>query len=143
MEVVGYDPYADRSLLSPDIITTELVELLSTSTFVVLACPYTPETRHLINDRTLALMRSDSFVVNVARGPVVEEEALVRALTAFTIAGAGLDVFEVEPLPSDSPLRTLPNVVLGAHNGSNTREGVARASRIAVDLLLQGLGHDD
>jgi D-3-phosphoglycerate dehydrogenase len=84
-------------------------------------------------------MRPDACLINVARGPVVLEADLIDALKAGRVAGAALDVFEVEPLPLDSELRTLPNVILGAHNGSNTREGVARASTTAVDFLLEEL----
>ncbi len=75
----------------------------------------------------------------MARGPVVHEADLVEALRAGRLAGAALDVFEIEPLPDDSALRALPNVILGAHNASNTREGVARASEAAVDFLLEEL----
>jgi D-3-phosphoglycerate dehydrogenase len=87
----------------------------------------------------LALVRPDAYLVNVARGPVVSEPDLINALKSGRIAGAALDVFEVEPLPLDSELRTLPNVVLGAHNASNTREGVVRASNTAVDFLIEEL----
>ncbi len=136
MKVVVYDPYLSPDADTPDTVVP-LNELLETSRFVVIAAPLTDETRHLINAQTLDLMRSDSLLVNVGRGPLVDETALADALREGKIAGAGLDVFEVEPLPSDSPLRDLDNVVLGAHNGSNTREGVERTSEIAVDRLLE------
>jgi len=84
-------------------------------------------------------VRPNAYLVNVARGPVVLEADLIDALKAGRLAGAALDVFEVEPLPLDSALRALPNVVLGAHNGSNTREGVVRASQTAVDFLVEEL----
>lgn len=137
MDLVAFDPYADNA--PPDVTMVSLEELAATSRFIVLACPLTPETFHLINAERLALMRPDACLINVARGPVVLEADLTDALKAGRVAGAALDVFEVEPLPLDSELRTLPNVILGAHNGSNTREGVARASTTAVDFLLEEL----
>jgi D-3-phosphoglycerate dehydrogenase / 2-oxoglutarate reductase len=140
MDVVACDPYAEPAHAeAAGVSLVSLEELLHTSRFVVLASPLTPETHHVIDERTLALMRPEAYLVNVGRGPLVDEEALVRSLAAGAIAGAGLDVFEVEPLPDDSPLRSLSNVVLGAHNGSNTRQGVARASSEAVALLLDAL----
>lgn len=146
MSVMAYDPYAAADAhvgQAPLQLVSSLNELLEQARFVVLACPLTSETFHLINDATLSLMRRDAFLINVARGPVVDETALISALKASEIAGAGLDVFEVEPLPADSALRTLPQVILGAHNGSNTREGVARASHRAVDILLENLASHD
>jgi D-3-phosphoglycerate dehydrogenase len=141
MDVVAHDPYADPALsVESGVQLLDLDELLRTSRFVVLASPLTPETHHMIDKAALSLMQPDAFLVNVGRGPLVDEPALVEALAAGTIAGAGLDVFEVEPLPASSPLRTMPNVVLGAHNGSNTRQGVARASAEAVTRLLESLG---
>jgi D-3-phosphoglycerate dehydrogenase len=140
MDVVAADPYADAAgaaALGVDLVALDA--LLSTSRFVVLASPLTEETFHLLDAEALGRMRPDAFVVNVGRGPLVDEPALVEALSSARIAGAGLDVFEVEPLPADSRLRSLPGVVLGAHNGSNTRQGVARASAEAVDRLLHAL----
>jgi D-3-phosphoglycerate dehydrogenase len=137
MNVVVSDPFVDTAPVGVSIV--DLDKLLATSRFIVLACPLTPETFHLIDADRLALVRSDAYLVNVARGPVVLETDLIGALTSGRLAGAALDVFEIEPLPLDSELRTLPNVVLGAHNGSNTREGVARASNAAVDFLLEEL----
>jgi D-3-phosphoglycerate dehydrogenase len=141
MTVVAYDPYADASVAAEmGVALVELDELLARSRFAVLASPLTEQTYHLIDASALSKMRADAFIVNVGRGPLIDEPALVAALADGRIAGAGLDVFEVEPLPSDSPLRGFPNVVLGAHNGSNTRQGVARASAQAVDRLLAALG---
>ena len=137
MDVIAFDPFVDAATAGVSIV--ELDKLLATSRFVVLACPLTPQTFHLINADRLALVRSDAYLVTVARGPVVFEADLVHALKRGRLAGAALDVFEVEPLPDDSELRMLPNVVLGAHNASNTREGVARASDAAVDFLIAEL----
>jgi D-3-phosphoglycerate dehydrogenase len=137
MDVVAFDPFVDTA--SAGVSVVDLDELLLTSRFVVLACPLTSETFHLINADRLALLRPDAYLVNVARGPVVLETDLIDALKSGRLAGAALDVFEVEPLPLDSELRTLPNVVLGAHNASNTREGVVRASDAAVDFLIEEL----
>jgi D-3-phosphoglycerate dehydrogenase len=140
MDVLGFDPYVDQALLvDPVTVVDQLDDLLSRSRFVVLTCPLTDDTWHLMNASTIAAMAPDAFLVNVARGPVVDEPALAEALREGRIAGAGLDVFEEEPLPPDSPLRSVPNVVLGAHNGSNTRQGVARASARAVEILLAEL----
>ena len=88
-------------------------------------------------------MRADAYVVNVGRGPIVDEVALTAALDEGRIAGAGLDVFEVEPLPAESTLRGRDNVLLGSHNGSNTREGDIRTSARAVDNLLAALAKAD
>lgn len=137
MNVVVSDPFVETAPAGVRIV--DIDELLATSRFIVLACPLTAETFHLIDAGRLAHVRSDAYLINVARGPVVLEVDLIEALKAGRLAGAALDVFEVEPLPRDSELRTLPNVLLGAHNGSNTREGVARASSAAVDFLLEEL----
>jgi D-3-phosphoglycerate dehydrogenase len=137
MDVVAHDPFVDTP--PADVSLVDLDKLLATSRFIVLACPLTPETLHLINAERLSLVRPDAYLVNVARGPVVLEADLIEALRESQLAGAALDVFEVEPLPLDSELRMLPNVVLGAHNSSNTREGVARASTAAVDFLIEEL----
>jgi D-3-phosphoglycerate dehydrogenase len=137
MDVLGFDPLVK---FAPEAVSlVDLDCLLAGCRFIVLACPLTPETFHLINADRLAKVRPDAYLVNVARGPVVAEADLIDALANGRLAGAGLDVFEVEPLPPNSKLRAFPNVVLGAHNASNTREGVARASKTAVDFLLEEL----
>jgi phosphoglycerate dehydrogenase-like enzyme len=137
MDVVAFDPFVDTAPAGVSLV--DLDNLLATSRFIVLSCPLTRETLHLINADRLALVRPDAFLVNVARGPVVLETDLIDALKSGRLAGAALDVFEVEPLPLANELRKLPNVVLGAHNASNTRESVARASNVAVDFLIEEL----
>jgi D-3-phosphoglycerate dehydrogenase len=138
MKVLVYDPFLTEAP-PPGVERVDLPRLLAESRFVVLTAPATDDTRGMINAATLAQMRPDAYLVNVARGDLVVEKDLVAALRSGGLAGAGLDVFEVEPLPADSPLREL-NVVLGAHNGSNTSQGVERASQRAVDILLEELG---
>lgn len=137
MEVAAFDPFVESA--AHEVAMVDLDTLLATSRFIVLACPLTSETFHLIDAGRLALVRADSYLINVARGPVVLETDLIDALKTERLSGAALDVFETEPLPMDSELRSLPSVVLGAHNASNTREGVARASSKAVDFLLEEL----
>ncbi len=118
-----------------------LDELLRESDFVVLCLPLTPETRHLLGERELSLMKREAILVNVARGPVVDEEALVRALKESRILGAGLDVFEKEPQvhPGLLPLR---NVVLTPHIGSATWTTRRRMAALAVDNVLAALRGD-
>jgi D-3-phosphoglycerate dehydrogenase len=107
--------------------------------FLVLCAPLTPATTHIVSERTLALMRPGAFLVNVSRGPLVDETALVGALSSGHLRAAALDVFEHEPLSADSPLRRFDQCIFGSHNGSNTHEGVLRASAAAVSHLLEGL----
>ncbi|SFQ25052.1 D-isomer specific 2-hydroxyacid dehydrogenase, NAD binding domain [Bradyrhizobium sp. Ghvi] len=103
-------PGVDR-LFPPD----ELAELLQLSDFVVMAVPHVPETTKLIGREQLQLMRRSAFLINIARGLVIAQSDLIEALQANTIAGALLDVFEREPLPADSPLWTMPNVIITPH----------------------------
>ncbi len=138
MTVLAHDPYFQGELPSGASLV-DYNELLQQSRFLVLTAPSTPNTHGMINEATLGAMRPDAFVINVARGDLIVEADLVAALGSGALAGAGLDVFEVEPLPAESPLREL-NVVLGSHNGSNTTAGVRRASQQAVEILLEELG---
>lgn len=114
-------------------------DLFRRSEALVLCCPLTPETYHLVNSRSLGLLPQGSYLVNVARGPLVDESALVEALWSGQVEAAALDVFEEEPLPLDSPLRAFEQCVFGSHNGSNATEGVLRASARAVENLFAGL----
>lgn len=112
-----------------------LDQLLRDADFVSVHTPLTPETRHQIGEREIALMKRGAFIVNTARGPIIDESALARALVERRIAGAGLDVFENEP-QIDSRLLALPNVVLTPHLGSAARELREVMANIVVDNIL-------
>jgi len=113
----------------------ELDRLLEESDFVSLHSPLKPETHHQIGARELSLMKPTAFLINTARGKIVDEKALVKALAKGTIAGAGLDVFEHEP-KVDAALRKLPNVVLAPHLGSAIMEVREKMANIVVDNIL-------
>ncbi|HUA05865.1 MAG TPA: D-glycerate dehydrogenase [Solirubrobacteraceae bacterium] len=113
--------------------------LLERSDFVSLHCPLTPETHHLIDDAALARMRPSAILINTARGPIVDHDALRRALFSGEIAGAALDVTDPEPLPPDDPLLSAPNLIVAPHIGSATRVARERMADLAVDNLLVGL----
>ena len=116
MRLLAADPYADHAVIAGLGATlVPLDTLLAESDFVCVTCLLTPETLHLIDARALARMRPTAYLINVARGPIVDEAALYAALDARQIAGAALDVFEVEPVPADSPLLKLPNVIVTPH----------------------------
>lgn len=103
--------------------------------FLIFTCSLNQHNFHMLNEKTLALMKPGACVVNVARGPLIDEEALINSLLDGHIAAAGLDVFEHEPLKSDSPLRDMPQCIFGSHNGSNTKEGVRRATYRAIEAI--------
>jgi lactate dehydrogenase-like 2-hydroxyacid dehydrogenase len=114
-------------------------ELLERSDFVTLHAPLTPETRGLIDDAALRRMKPTAYLVNTARGPMVDTAALVRALSAGEIAGAALDVTDPEPLPGDHPLLDAPNLLVIPHLGSATHATRERMADMAVDNLTAGL----
>ncbi len=119
---------------------TTLETLLSASDFVSVNCDLNPTSHHLINSRTLRLMRRDAILINTARGPIVDEAALVDILEAGGIAGAALDVFEVEPLPADSHLLQMNNVLLAPHNSNSSPAAWERVHWNTIRNLIEGLG---
>ena len=139
--VVAYDPYVTAARAQQLGVTLlPLDELLAQSDFITIHMPKTPETTGMIADDQLALMKPTAFIVNVARGGLIDEAALHRALTAGTIAGAGLDVFVSEP-PTGSPLLGLPNIVVTPHLGASTDEAQEKAGvsvAKSVRLALSG-----
>ncbi|MBE3040376.1 MAG: phosphoglycerate dehydrogenase [Chloroflexi bacterium] len=119
---------------------TTLDDLLARADFVSLNCDLNPTSCHLINARTLSLMRPNAILVNTARGPIVDETALVAALKAGTIGGAALDLFEIEPLPADSPLKQMDNVMLAPHNANSSPAAWERVHWNTIKNLVEGLG---
>lgn len=141
MDVLAHDVTIEARAVADEmqVPSVELDDLFSSSNYLVLCAPLTPETRHMVNAQSLSLMPAEAFLINVARGQLVDEPALASALETGRLGGAALDVFEEEPLPPGSPLRNIESCVLGSHNASNTREGVIAASTQAVDNLLREL----
>ena len=137
MHVVFYDsePIPEQVIKDLGVIRMPLDELLRTSDFISLHVPLFPETHHLLNDRTFALMKPTCIVVNTSRGPVVDEKALVRALRDKKIAGAGLDVFEREP-EIEAGLFELENAVIAPHIASASHETRLKMCMMAADNLL-------
>jgi D-3-phosphoglycerate dehydrogenase len=142
MKLLGTDivPIAPDFLLENAVEMTSLEDLLARSYFVSLNCDMNSTSFHLINDRTLALMRPTAVLINTARGRIVEEPALVRALQAGQIGGAALDVFEFEPLPADSPLLQMDNVMLAPHNSNSSPAAWERVHWNTMRNLFTGLG---
>jgi glyoxylate reductase len=116
-----------------------LAELLGASDFVSLHCPLTPATRHLINDAALRQMKPTAILINTARGGLVDQVALARALEDQAIAGAALDVTDPEPLRADDPLLEAPNLIVAPHIGSATRAAREQMAELAVENLLAAL----
>jgi D-3-phosphoglycerate dehydrogenase len=141
MRVLGYDIVLDQKLGSyPQFQYTDLEQLLQTSDFVTLHLPLNEETRGLLNREKLALMKKTAFLINTARGGIVDEKALYEVLREGRIAGAALDVFSQEP-PFDNPILELPNVITTPHIGADTREAVRNMDEVSaknVILVLQG-----
>ena len=131
---IGDDGYKDPDI-DQFIPRENLHELLRQSDYVVIAVPLTHETEKLIGEPELRVMRRNAYLVNIARGRVIDEQALVRALLEGWIAGAGLDVTEIEPLPPESPLYSMPNVVLTPHISGNSIHYDTRLAALFADNL--------
>jgi phosphoglycerate dehydrogenase-like enzyme len=137
LKLLAADPYAETLELSYiGARHVPLHELMPESDFVVVACLLNEETRGLVGARELALMKPSAFLINVARGPVVDEKALYEALAARRIAGAGLDVFDQEPTPADNPILKLDNVIVAPHALAWTDELFGNIARTAIAAVL-------
>jgi len=121
---------------------TDLHSLLSNSDFVSINCDLNPTSRHIMNAKTFALMKPNAVVINTARGPLINEKSLIEALQTKRLAGAALDVFEVEPLPLDSPLMKMDNVMLAPHNTNSSPSAWERVHWNTIRNLLDGLEID-
>jgi D-3-phosphoglycerate dehydrogenase len=142
MTVVAHDPFADAAFAREHRVELcSLEHLLARADVVSLHSPCTPETTHLINAGTLGIMKPGSILVNMSRGGLVDEAALCRALASGHLFGAGLDVFQTEPLPTDSPLLKLPNVVVTTHTGGldqDSERAMSLAAARCIIALYQG-----
>ena len=137
LKLLAADPYAETLELNYiGARHVSLVQVMSESDFVVITCLLNEETRGLVGSRELALMKPGAFLINVARGPIVDERALYEALAARRIAGAGLDVFEAEPTPADNPILKLDNVIVSPHALCWTDELFGNIARTAIGAVL-------
>lgn len=141
MDVVGTDPRFEPGTMSPDgTAVVSLTEVLTTCNVISLHAPLVESTRHMINAQTLAAMRPDAYIVNTARGPLIDTVALAEALRKGTILGAGLDVQEAEPIPADHPLLSCNNVVLTPHSAFYSEESFddlkTRTAQGPADVLM-------
>jgi len=136
-DIVNIDP---MFITDTGIEMTNLQSLLSNSDFVSINCDLNPTSYHLMNSDTFALMKSNAVLINTARGPIVDEKALIAALQSGQLAGAALDVFEHEPLPLESPLLKMDNVMLAPHNSNSSPAAWERVHWNTIRNLLDGLG---
>jgi D-3-phosphoglycerate dehydrogenase len=140
MKINVYDPFAPRSEEDQrNYQFYSFPDKLQEADYLVITCALNDSTRNMINTNSIALMKNGVNVVNVSRGGIIDEAALLNAIESGKIGAVALDVFETEPLPLTSPFIGMDNCVLGSHNGSNTVEGVQRASLQAIDYLFNFL----
>lgn len=136
-DIVEIDPVF---IAETGIEMTSLQDLLSRSDFISLNCDLNPTSYHLINAETLKWVKPGAVLINTARGPVIDEPALIHALQSGLLGGAALDVFEAEPLPPDSPFRQMDNVLLAPHNANSSPTAWERVHRNTIKNLVEGLG---
>ena len=134
LKIIGWDPYA-KSVPELYNVGGALSGGRSSCDFIVFACALTEDNHHMLNESILGVLKPGVRVVNVSRGPLIKESALLQGLTTGVISSAALDVFEVEPLAQTNEFLTHPKCIVGSHNGSNTIDAVIRASDEAIRLL--------
>ena len=144
MTLLGNDiqPIPRDFLLEYKVTSTSLIRLVQQADFISVNCDLNPTSYHLINQQLLAQMKPTAVVINTARGPIVNEKDLIDALLEKKIAGAALDVFEVEPLPADSPLLKMENVLLAPHNSNSSQAAWENVHWNTIRNLLLGLAID-
>lgn len=143
MEVFACDPYLPDDVKSQyaDLVTfVEKDQLCREADVISIHVPLTDETHHSISTRELEMMKAEAIIINTSRGPVIDEEAMIKALQENSIGGAGLDVFDKEPLEADNPLLQLDNVVMTPHSAALTNECVIRMATDAADRVIEVLG---
>lgn len=135
MNVIAYDPGIEGDAGLTGLLRANWPARVGDLDFLIFTCALNEKNRHMLNTDVLASAKDGIRVVNVARGPLIDETALIAALQSGKVHSAALDVFEVEPLPAASPLRNMERCIFGTHNGSNTIDGVIRASHAAINHL--------
>lgn len=139
MNLYGFDPFVPEHVVPPGVQITNWPVKLDELDFLVFTCSLNAKNYHMLDHSILEKIKPGCFLVNVARGGLIDEEALIAGLDTGIFSGAALDVFELEPLPISSRLREFPNCILGSHNSSNTEEAVVRASKMAIDKMVEFL----
>jgi D-3-phosphoglycerate dehydrogenase len=141
LRTLVFDPYVDQSAIAAagHVAAADLDAALREAQVVSIHCPKTPETTNLIDARRLKLLPPQAILVNTARGGIIDEPALVEALTSGTMLGAGIDVFETEPAPNDHPLYRLPNVMVSPHLAGVTAESLRRMGMACIQNILDVL----
>ena len=142
MRIVAYDPFADPASIEAGVELAAWPERLEEADFVVINCALTSSSLHLIDAAALQQIKPGVRIINVGRGPVIDEQALMAGLANGRVYSAALDVFEAEPLPADSPLRQHERCIFGSHNASNTEDGVVRTSLEALNRLAGFLANN-
>lgn len=132
--VIAYDPMF-KPVEGIPVESATWPNRLGEADFIIFTCPLNDGTRHMFNDALLGVLKKGVRVVNVSRGPVIDERALLKALDSGVVHSAALDVFEVEPLAASSPLRAYERCIFGSHNGSNSVDAVRRVSRLAIEKI--------
>ena len=135
VSVSGSDPKSKN--FSSEFQCVDLKTGVTDADWVFVACALTTDNVHLVDDELMSVMKVGARIINVARGPLIEETSLVKHLSTGHLQGAGLDVFETEPFSSQNPLAQLPNVLLGSHGGSSTKQAIHRVNALTVKMALE------
>ena len=142
MNVIAYDPFAGNNPNLPKVEREVWPNRVEEADFIIVTCSLTKSSYHMVNPDVFKQAKDGVRIVNVGRGPIIDETSLEDALKSGKVYSAALDVFEIEPLPMDSYLRTHPHCIFGSHNASNTADAVERTSHIAIEKLFKFLQLD-
>ena len=135
MNIIVYDPFVEKKTIDKNINLYNWPQGLELADFIIINCSLTPSSYHMINEETIKLMKQGVRIINVGRGPIIDENALIDNLNNNYIDSVALDVYEEEPISVDSPLLNNPRCVFGSHNASNTYEAVIRTSNKAIKIM--------
>ncbi|GAA0856814.1 phosphoglycerate dehydrogenase [Aliiglaciecola litoralis] len=135
VNAIVYDPGVEGNKEFDFVTRMSFPEGLDKLDFLIFTCALNKHNFHMLDEKAISQLKPGCKVINVARGPLIDEPALISALQSGHVSAAALDVFEEEPLPKSSPLREMPQCIFGSHNGSNTKEGVRRATQEAINKI--------